>query len=53
MKEESEVESVYEIRQQIGLYKRFGKLIQKYIDMAIEHSQIRIEESKRMKEGRG
>ena len=42
-------EYVVEIRQQIEVYKRFKKLIEKWIDLAIEHSQIKMKLAKRMK----
>jgi len=31
---------VEEIRQQVGVYKRFKKLVEKWIDLAIEDSQL-------------
>jgi len=43
------VELVEEILQQIEVYKRFKKLIEKWIDLAIEHAQIKINQQKRMK----
>jgi len=43
------VELVEEILQQIEVYKRFKKLIEKWIDLAIEHSQIKMKQQKRMK----
>ena len=46
-------ESVDEIRQQIEVYKRFKKLIEKWIDLAIEHSQIKMKQAKRMKDEKG
>ena len=42
-------ESVDEIRRQIAVYKRFRKLIEKWIDLAIEHCQIKMKQTKRMK----
>ena len=42
-------ESVDEIRHQITVYKRFKKLIEKWIDLAIEHCQIKMKQAKRMK----
>ena len=42
-------ESVDEIRKQIAVYKRFKKLIEKWIDLSIEHCQIKMEQRKRMK----
>ena len=42
-------ESVDEIRRQITVYKRFKKLIEKWIDLAIEHCQIKMKQAKRMK----
>jgi hypothetical protein len=42
-------EFVDETRQQIEVYKRFRKLIEKWIDLAIEHSQIKMKQAKRMK----
>ena len=35
-------EFVDETRQQIEVYKRFRKLIEKWIDLAIEHCQIKM-----------
>ena len=43
------VEFVDEIHQQIEVYKRFKKLIENWIDLAIEHSQIRMKQAKRVK----
>jgi len=43
------VELVEEIRQQIEVYKRFKKLIEEWIDLAIEHAQIKMNKAKRMK----
>jgi hypothetical protein len=43
------VDLVEEILQQIEVYKRFKKLIEKWIDLAIEHSQIKMKQQKRMK----
>jgi hypothetical protein len=43
------VEFVDEIRQQIEVYKRFKKLIENWIDLAIEHCQIRMKEAKRVR----
>ena len=43
------VELVEEIRQQIEVYKRFKKLIGKWIDLAIEHCQIKMKQAKRIK----
>jgi hypothetical protein len=43
------VDLVEEIRQQIQVYKRFKKLIEKWIDLAIEHAQIKMNQAKRMK----
>lgn len=40
---------VEEIRQQIEVYKRFRKLIEEWTDLAIEHSQIKMKQAKRMK----
>jgi hypothetical protein len=42
-------ECVDEIRQQIEVYKRFKKLIEKWINLAIEHSQIKMKQVQRMK----
>jgi len=42
-------EFVDETRQQIEVYKRFRKLIEKWIDIAIEHSQIKMKQAKRTK----
>ena len=42
-------EFVDEIRQQIEVYKRFKKLIEKWIDLTIEYSQIKMKQAKRMK----
>jgi hypothetical protein len=42
-------EFVDETRQQIEVYKRFKKLIEKWTDLAIEHSQIKMKQAKRMK----
>ncbi len=42
-------EFVDETRQQIEVYKRFRKLIEEWIDIAIEHSQIKMKQAKRMK----
>jgi hypothetical protein len=43
------VELVEEIRQQIEVYKRFKELIEEWIDLAIEHCQIKMKQAKRMK----
>ena len=43
-------EFVDETRQQIEVYKRFKKLIEKWIDLAIEHSQIKMKQVKRIKD---
>jgi hypothetical protein len=43
------VDLVEEIRQQIEVYKRFKKLIEKWIDLTIEHCQIKMKQAKRMK----
>jgi hypothetical protein len=43
------VDLVEEIRQQIEVYKRFRKLIEEWTDLAIEHSQIKMKQAKRMK----
>jgi hypothetical protein len=43
-------EFVNETRQQIDVYKRFRKLIEKWIDLAIEHSQIKMKQAKRSKD---
>ncbi len=42
-------EFVDETRQQIEVYKRFRKLIEEWIDIAIEHSQIKMKQAKRTK----
>jgi hypothetical protein len=42
-------EFVDEMRQQIEVYKRFKKLIEKWMNLAIEHSQIKMKLAKRMK----
>jgi hypothetical protein len=42
-------EFVDETRQQIEVYKRFKELIEKWIDLAIAHSQIKMKQAKRMK----
>jgi len=43
-------EFVDETRQQIEVYKRFKKLIEKWIDLSIEHSQIKMKQVKRIKD---
>jgi hypothetical protein len=43
------VELVEEIRQQIEVYKRFKELIEEWVDLAIEHCQIKMKQAKRMK----
>ena len=43
------VELVEEIRQQIQVYKRFKELIEEWIDLAIEHCQIKMTQAKRVK----
>lgn len=40
---------VDEIRGQIEVYKRFRKLIEKWIDLSIEHSQMRMKQAKEAK----
>jgi hypothetical protein len=42
-------EFVDEIRQQTEVYKRFKKLIEQWIDLGIEHSQLKMNQAKRMK----
>ena len=38
---------VAELREQIKTYKRFKKLVEKWIDLSIEHSKIKVELSNR------
>jgi Mg2+ and Co2+ transporter CorA len=45
-------EFVDEIRQQIDVYKRFRNLIEKWIDLAIEHCQMKMNQTIRSKGGR-
>jgi len=40
---------VEELQEQINVYKRFKKLIEKWIDLAIEHSQLKMKQSKKSK----
>ena len=37
--------SAEEIRRQITVYKRFKKLIERWIDLAIEHSQVKMKQA--------
>jgi hypothetical protein len=39
-------EWVDDIREQIAVYKRFKKLIEEWIDLSIEYSQMRMEQAK-------
>jgi len=38
---------VQEIRQQVAVYKRFKKLVDRWVDLAIEESRLKMEEAKR------
>ena len=38
---------VQEIRQQIAVYKRFKKLVHRWVDLAIEESRLKMKEAKR------
>jgi len=38
---------VQEIRQQIAVYKRFKKLVDRWVDLAIEDSRLKMQEAKR------
>jgi hypothetical protein len=42
-------QSVDEIRQQTEVYKRFRKLIERWVDLAIEHSRVKMKQAKRKK----
>jgi hypothetical protein len=42
-------EWVDEIREQIEVYKRFRKLIEEWIDLSIEYSQLRMKQAKEAK----
>ena len=42
-------EWVNDIREQIAVYKRFKNLIEKWIDLSIEYSQMRIKQAKEAK----
>lgn len=42
-------EWVDDIREQIEVYKRFKKLIEKWIDLSIEYSQMRMKQAKEAK----
>ena len=44
-------EWVDEIRGQIEVYKRFKKLIEKWIELSIEYSQTRMKQAKKTKRG--
>jgi hypothetical protein len=43
-------EFVDQIRDQIAVYKRFKKLVEKWIDLAIEHSRLSMKPTKARKE---
>jgi hypothetical protein len=38
-------ESVEEIRKQITVYKRFKKLVERWIELAIKHSQVKMQQT--------
>jgi hypothetical protein len=42
-------EWVDEIREQIEVYKRFRKLIEEWVDLSIEYSQLRMKQAKEAK----
>lgn len=42
-------EFVSEIRDQIAVYKRFRKLIDKWVDLAIQHSRLKMNQAKMIK----
>jgi hypothetical protein len=44
-------EWVDEIREQIEVYKRFRKLIEEWIDLSIEYSQLRMKQAKEAEKG--
>ncbi|MBC8392686.1 MAG: hypothetical protein H8E17_09010 [Deltaproteobacteria bacterium] len=37
---------IEEIRRQIEVYKRFRKLVEKWVELAIEHSQLKMKQAK-------
>jgi len=38
-----------EIRRQIAVYKRFRKLVDRWVELAIEHSRLQMNQAKRIK----